>query len=348
MKKRLAAVLAMVVLLSLCSMFVGCSDGRTPLYVFNCGDYIGEDVIAKFEEEYPNIRVYYETFDNPEAMYQKYTGSNIAYDVLIPSDYMIERLIKEEELVKLDTSRITNYSQIDENLLGREFDPNAEYSVPYMWGTLGIVYNTKKVTEPVDSWGILWDEKYKNEILMLDSLRDTMGAALKYLGYSMNTSSEAEINAARDALIQQKPLVAQYGMDTLKGMVISNQYAMTMAYSGDACYMMSKNPDLQYVVPKEGSNVWVDAMVISKRGKNLDGAYLFIDFMCRTDIARENAEYIEYSTPHKGALAEMDESFRNNPVYNPPADVIARCETFRDLGAAQSIYNDAYKRVGLS
>ena len=349
MKKIIASAAALVLLFTCLSMLSGCtSSDKQKLYIFNCGDYIGENVIAEFEEQYPQYTVYYDMFDSNEEMYQKLVSSGIPYDVVIPSDYMIERLAKEGRLNEIDMSKLTNYDKIDANFKGRAYDPDEKYSVAYMWGTLGIIYNTKKVSETVDSWNILWDEKYKGNILMLDSQRDALGLSLKRLGYSMNSTSEKEINEARDALLAQKALVADWGVDTLKESMYKGLYALSIAYAGDAYFMMDLNEDLDFVVPKEGSNLFVDAMVMPTTGKNKEGAYHFIDFMCSTEIAKENAEYINYSTPQTEALAQLDPEMRESPVYNPPKDVIDRCETFVDLGDALKLYNAAWEKVRLA
>lgn len=338
----------LIVLIVLASIFlVACQDTREKLYVFNSGDYIDEAVIRLFEKEYPHIKVVYDTFDTNEIMYQKLINSKEPYDVLIPSDYMIEKLIKEDRLVKLDMSKITNYDKIDPAFKGGSYDPNEEYSVAYMWGTLGIMYNTKLVKDPVKSWDILWDEAYKGKILMLDSMRDTMGLSLNRLGYSMNTSNTDEINEARDALIAQIPLVGGYGVDILKDMMIAGNYALSVAWSGDAVYMKGENSDLDYFVPDEGSNVWTDAMVISKTGMNLDAAYLFIDFMSSKKIAVMNAEYIQYSTPQMEALEALGSEFTEDETYNPPKSILEKCEYFNDLGETLKKYNEAWEKVRL-
>lgn len=347
MKKLICLVAALFLMTSMLSLLSGCSN-KQKLYVFNCGDYIGEDVIEAFEEKYPQYDVVYDMFDSNEEMYQKLVSSGIPYDVVIPSDYMIERLAKEGRLKEIDTSRLTNYGKIDDSFKGRAYDKDEKYSVAYMWGTLGIMYNTKKVTETVNSWDILWDAKYSKQILMLNSQRDALGLSLKRLGYSMNATKESEINAARDELLTQKPLVADYGVDTLKEAMISGAYALSIAYSGDAYYMMQENPDLNFVVPDEGSNLFVDAMVMPTTGQNEQAAYLFIDFMCSTEIAKANAEYINYSTPQTEALSLLSEEMRNSPVYNPSQEVIARCETFIDLGDALPLYNAAWEKVRLA
>ena len=352
-KRSIAARIAclafvMVIALGMLTGLTGCSS-KEKLYVFNWGDYIDPEVVTLFEKEYPQYKVVYDTFDTNETMYQKLVSTNIPYDVIIPSDYMVSRLIKENRLNKLDKSKLPNYSKIMDNLKGTEFDPTEEYSVPYMWGTLGIVYNKKLIgSDVIDSWTCLWDKKYEGKILMLDSVRDTMGLTLAMLGYSMNTTDASEVEAAGKKLAEQKPLVAQYGVDDIKQPMINGNYALCVEYSGDALWMMGQNEDLEYVIPKEGSNIWIDTMVIPTTSKNTEGAHLFIDFMCRTDIAVKNAEYIEYSTPQTEALEELGEEYIDNHVFNPTAEELSKVESFVDLGDSVSLYNKAWEELRLS
>jgi spermidine/putrescine transport system substrate-binding protein len=348
--------LVMIAMITLSCFPTPASAAKTELYIFNCGDYIAETTVEKFEKAYPEYEVIYEVFDTNEAMYQKLVSSNIPYDVLIPSDYMIERLIKEDRLKEIDMSKLENYKYIGEAYKNTNYDPDNKYSIPYMWGTLGILYNKEKVTETVDSWSILWDEKYSGQILMLDSMRDSMAVALKKLGYDLNTTNQAEIDAAAKALVKQKPLVAEYGVDILKDKMIQGSYSFTVAYSGDALYMQNQNAELnggesvlEYVIPKEGSNFWIDAMCIPKTSKNTEGAMKFIDFMCSTEIAFDNVEYIEYSTPHTEALKELGEDYINNNIYNPSAEILANCDPFAYLEPdVQESYNKAWESVRLA
>lgn len=352
---RIFTVAAAAVLLLGC-VPVNVGAAKTKLYVFNCGDYIADTTIEKFETAYPEYEVVYEVFDTNEAMYQKLVSSNIPYDVLIPSDYMIERLIKENRLKEIDMTQLENYHYIGEAYKNTSYDPENKYSVPYMWGTLGILYNKEKVDDVVDSWSILWNEKYKGQILMLDSMRDSMAVALEKLGYSMNTTNESEINEAAQALIEQKPLVAEYGVDILKDKMIQGSYAFTVAYSGDALYMQNQNAELnggesvlEYVIPKEGSNFWIDAMCIPTTSQNTEGAMKFIDFMCSTEIAFDNVEYIEYSTPHTEALQQLGEEYINNAIYNPSAEILENCDSFYYLEPeVQELYNKAWESVRLA
>ena len=183
--------------------------------------------------------------------------------------------------------------------LAKGFDPNNKYSVPYLWGTVGILYNKKMVDEPIDSWGVLWDERYKDSILMQDSVRDAFGVALKYLGYSLNSTDLDELQAAKNLLIEQKPLVQAYVIDQVRDKMIGNEAALAVIYSGEAITCQLENPDLEYVIPKEGSNMWIDSWVIPKNAKNKENAEAFINFMCRPDIAKMNFDYITYSIPNE-------------------------------------------------
>ncbi len=327
--KLLAGFLAMVILLSI---LVGCSPGKKEtLTVYNWAEYIDESVLRQFEKEY-GVKVIYETFSTNEDMYVKLKSGGANYDVVFPSDYMIERMIKEDMLAKIDMSNIDNYKYIDDIFKNSDFDPNNEYSVPYMWGTLGILYDEKIVTEPVDSWSILWDEKYKGQILMLDSQRDSIGIALKKLGFDLNAKNVRELELAKEELIKQKPLVMAYIVDEVKDMMIGGEAALAVVWSGEAVVIIEEGEDFNYTIPKEGSNVWFDNMVIPKTVKNKELAEEFINFMTRPEIAFKNTNYIGYSTPNTGAMEMLDEEIRNNEAAYPSDEIIRNCEVFLDPG----------------
>lgn len=331
MKKSLKMLL-LIMILTVVLASTGCSnENQTVLNVYNWGDYIDESVIDEFEKEF-NIKVNYEDFATNEEMYVKIKSGGTDYDVAFPSDYMIEKMIKEDLLLKLDMNNIPNYKNIDERFKNLDFDSNNEYSVPYMWGTVGILYNQKMVDEPVDSWNILWDSKYKGQILMLDSQRDSIAVALKKLGYSMNTRNLNELEEAKEELIKQKPLLLAYVGDEVKDMMIGEEAALAVVWSGDAVYMMEENEDLRYVVPEEGSNYWFDNMVIPKTSKNKKEAEMFINFMTRPEIAQKNTEYIGYSTTNKETMKLLDPEVINNEVAYPSDDIINNCEVFLDPG----------------
>jgi len=336
----LAALLTAAVLVS-CT---GAGSSGERVYVYNWGDYIDPDLIPVFEKE-TGIKVVYETYDSNEAMYTKLKPGNTVYDLIFPSDYMVERMVKEDMLDKIDMTNIPNIKHIDERFIGLEFDPTGLYSVPYMWGTVGILYNTEMVDDAVDSWNILWDEKYKGQIFMYDSQRDTIAAALRLLGYSVNTRSIDELNHAKEKLIAQKPLVQAYIRDEVKDKMIGGEGALAITYSGDAMFCMSENDDLNYVVPKEGSNLWLDVAAIPKGAKNKSNAEKFIDFLCRPEIAAQNSEYIGYSTANKSALPLIDEEIMFEGIYWPDESELINCEIFLDLGDFVVEYDKAWTEI---
>lgn len=309
--------------------FAGCeSDTRTTLNIYNVGDYIDMAVIDIFEEENPDIRINYETFATNEEMYIKVANGSSAYDVIFPSDYMVQRLIEENLLMEIDYANVPEFVNIGQQYLNQPYDIGNKYSVPYMWGTMGILYNTTMVKEPVDTWKILWDPKYIGEVLMLDSERDTVAITMRMLGYSMNSKEDAELEDAKNALIAQKDIVLAYCGDEVKDKMIDNEGAMTIAWSGDAFYCIDENPDLAYAVPEEGSNLWFDSMVIPKTSTHKAEAEKFINFMCRQDIALMNADYIGYSTANDAAVELMDEEIQNDPLRYPDLSTLQNMEVF--------------------
>ncbi|MDP2842759.1 MAG: spermidine/putrescine ABC transporter substrate-binding protein [Acetobacterium sp.] len=344
--KRILLILSL-----LCLPFLagGCgSDDRAQLTVYNWGDYMDPEVIAQFEDEY-NCRVNYETYTSNEDMYVKVKNSSDTYDVLVPSDYMIERLISEAMLRPITKDNIPNLSNIDAAAQNLAFDPGNQYSVPYFYGVLGIVYNTAQVTEPVDSWNLLWNDKYASKILMYDSIRDSMGVSLKRLGFSMNETNETNINAARDALISQKPLVMAYVTDNVKSLMASGDAAMAVVYSGDAAIIMSETDHLGFAVPKEGSNAYYDNFVIPKNAQNPELAEQFINFMLTPEIAAQNIQYVGYSSPNTPALALLDSSWADNAGFNISSEDLARSEIFKDLPSdVMEIYNRAWTEINVS
>lgn len=316
--------------------------------VYNWGEYIDPEVLTMFEEE-TGIDVVYEEFETNEILYPKVSSGAIAYDAICPSDYMIQRMLENDLLAEINFDNIPNIKYIGEDYMeqSRQFDPENKYSVPYCWGTVGILYNKTMVDEPVDSWGILWDEKYKDNILMQDSVRDAFGVALRYLGYSLNSTDLDELTQARDLLIEQKPLVQAYVIDQVRDKMIGNEAAIGVIYSGEAIYTQKENPDLEYVVPKEGSNIWIDSWVIPKNAENKENAEKFINFLCRPEIALMNFEYITYSTPNTAAREMIeDEAIRNSEIAFPDLSTLPQLETFQYLGQkADEIYGELWNQV---
>lgn len=329
--------------------FAGAKDaGSKKLIVYNWGDYVDPKTIELFEEE-TGISVTYEEYETNEIMYPKILSGAIAYDVVCPSDYMIQRMIENDLLAKLNLDNIPNIKNMDSIYMeqSRSFDPDNAYSVPYCVGTVGILYNKTMVHEPVDSWDILWDSKYADSILMQDSVRDAFAVALKRRGYSLNSSKVDQLIQAKDDLIAQKPLVQAYVVDQVRDKMIGNEAALGVIYSGEAGYTKRENPNLEYVIPKEGSNVWIDSWVIPKNAKNKENAEKFINFMCRPDIALMNFEYLTYATPNKAARSLIkDEETRNSKILFPNAEDLTNCETFQFLGDdVDSYYNELWNKV---
>ena len=316
--------------------------------VYNWGEYLDPEILTMFEEE-TGIDVVYEEFETNEILYPKISSGAIAYDVICPSDYMIQRMIKNDLLAEINFDNIPNIKNIGKEYMdqSRQFDSENKYSVPYCWGTVGILYNKTMVDEPVTSWSILWDEKYKDNILMQDSVRDTFGVTLKYLGYSLNSTDLDELTKARDLLIKQKPLVQAYVIDQVRDKMIGNEAAIGVIYSGEAIYTQKENPDLEYVVPEEGSNIWIDSWVIPKNAENKENGEKFINFLCRPDIALKNFEYITYSTPNTEARKMIeDESIRNSKIAFPDLSKYDNLETFQYLGTeADQTYGELWNQV---
>lgn len=318
------------------------------LVVYNWGEYIDPEVLTMFEEE-TGIDIVYEEFETNEILYPKISSGAIAYDVICPSDYMIQRMIENDLLSEINFDNIPNLKKIGKQYLerSRQFDPENKYSVPYCWGTVGILYNKMMVDEPVDSWSILWDPKYKDNILMQDSVRDAFGVTLKYLGYSLNSIDLDELTEAKNLLIEQKPLVQAYVIDQVRDKMIGNEAALGVIYSGEAIYTQKENPNLEYVIPKEGSNIWIDSWVIPKNAEHKENAEKFINFLCRPDIALMNFEYITYSTPNEAARELIeDESIRNSEIAFPDLSKYDNLETFQYLGTeADQVYGDLWNKV---
>ena len=326
------------------------AKGSGEVVVYNWGEYIDPEVLDQFEEE-TGIKVVYEEFETNEIMYPKVAAGAANYDLICPSDYMISKMIEHDMLQPIDFDHIPNLKNIDETYLeqSRGFDPDLQYSIPYCWGTVGILYNKSMIEEGdvIDSWEVLWDEKYKDNILMQDSVRDAFMVAEKLLGYDMNTVKEEEIKACTDKLIEQKPLVQAYVVDQVRDKMIGSEAAIGVIYSGEAIYTQRENEDLEYVIPKEGTNVWIDSWVIPKNARNVENAEKFLNFLCRGDIALKNFDYITYSTPNKAAREMIeDEEIRNSTIAFPTADMLKNCEVYQYLGEdGDALYQKYWDKV---
>ena len=344
MKKILCALLIAALLLPVCAL------ADEVVNVFNWEDYIDESVLEQFYDE-TGIKVNYMRFTDNEEMVISVESNPGAFDVVFPSEYMVERLMNKGLLAEINYDNIPNFANIREDLKNPSYDAGNAHSVPYMWGTLGILYNTKLVDEAdVQTWKVLWNEKYAGQILMMDSLRDTMGLALRALdaSNSMNSTDYTQLKAAADLLKDQKAagMVKAYGLDEFKDKMVAGEGALAVVYSGDAEYAIELNEDLAYVVPQEGSNIWVDCAVIPVSAKNKENAEKFIDFLCRPEIAAANVEEIGYCSPNEAAIEMMGEDYQNSNVMNPSDEVIGRCEYYHDLDEMWlNIYTTLYSDV---
>ena len=312
------------------------NDGEeVTINVYNWGQYIAEgdegamDVIAEFEAAYPNIHVNYTTYDSKETMYSKLKTGGISVDVIIPSDYMIARLIDEDMLLPLDFDNIPNYQYIDEAYKNTAYDPDNVYSIPYTWGTVGIIYNTKYVdAADVGGWELLWNEKYAGKILMFGNSRDAFGIAQYLLGYDVNTTDDAELQACADKLIEQRPLVQQYVMDEIFDLMENEEAWIAPYYAGDYLLMADENPDLAFYHPSQGFNFFIDAMCIPSCAQNKEAAETFINFLCDPEIAGGNMDWIGYGTPESAAKEYMDPDMVNSEIAYPPQEVLGKGTTF--------------------
>ena len=319
---------------------------KQSINVHNWGEYISDgsddslDVIRAFEE-LTDIKVNYTTFATNEELYARLKSGGAAYDVVIPSDYAIARMIREEMLQPLDFDNIPNVSFVSESFHSPGYDPENLYSVPYMWGTVGVIYNTEMVDEEdIGSWELLWNEKYMGEILMFSNPRDAFAIALRKLGYSLNPTEPEQLDRATEEMKKQKLLVQAYVMDEIFDKMLGGEAAIAPYYAGDAITMMSENEDLAYFVPEEGTNRFVDAAVIPAGSKNKECAEMFINFLLEAEVGAANAEYIGYSSPNDAALEIMDEETISDPVAYPPEEVIERTEFFVELTPEMSLLMD--------
>ncbi len=335
MKKFISALLVAALALSL---FTGCGkkEDTTTIYVYNWGQYIAEgdddsiDVIAEFEKKYPNIKVQYSTFDSNETMYAKLKNGGITVDVVIPSDYMIGRMRQEGMLQELNYDNIPNAQYIDDAYRGLSYDPEDKYSVPYTWGTVGIIYNSKYVDEAdVTGWELLWNEKYAGKILMFDNSRDAFGIAEYLLGYSVNTTDSAELQACADKLAEQKPVVQQYVMDQIFDAMENEEAYIAPYYAGDYLTMVEENPDLKFYQPEhQGFNLFVDGCVIPTCAKEKDAAETFINFLLDPEICAQNLDFIGYSVPETEARQYLDPELASNPVAYPSQEMLRNATSF--------------------
>lgn len=319
----------------------GAKTDKNTLTIFNWGEYIDPSLITKFEKE-TGYHVNYMTFDSNEAMYEKVKQGGTAYDLIVPSDYMVQKMAKEGLLVKLGHSKIKGLSNDDSKLLNPEFDRGNNYSVPYFWGTLGIVYNDKYIKNPPKTFSDLWKPQYKNSIILTDDTRDVMGMGLIEQGFSVNSTHKAQVDQAYRRLLELSPNVKAILGDEVMNYMTDNETPMAIVYSGQAEEMTSENSHLHYVIPKK-TNIWYDNLAIPKTAKNIKAAYAFINFMQVPKNAAQNAVYVGYSTPNDRAKALLPKSMREDKEYYPDSSVIKDDEAYVNLDPYWTgIYNDLY------
>jgi spermidine/putrescine transport system permease protein len=314
------------------------------LYIWS--SYIAPETIQKFERRH-GARVNVDLYDSNEALLAKVQAGNAGYDVICPSNYVIEILQKQSLLQALDRSALPHLENVDSRFLDRDFDRGNRYSVPYVWGTTGIGY-VKSKTGPVDSWGALWDPRFQGRILMLDDAREALGAALKWKGGSYNTSDPAAIRAAQQLLIQQKPLVRTYNSSNFEDVLLSRDVWLAHGWSGQLAKVIETDPDLGYVIPREGSQMFIDSLAIPAGAPHPELAHAFIDFTLEAEVAAEICGTMRYSTPNRAAIPLLPESIRRSPAIFPPGDVLARLETISDIGEATLLYDRAWTEVKTS
>ena len=332
MKSSLKLLSLSICMIIMTVFFAGCNKSTAEeINFFNYGENIDKETVEEFEEKY-GIKVNIETFDDMETMYQKLSKGGTTYDVVLVSDALMPRMIDQNLLQELNKDNVPNISQMDEAYLNLEIDPGNKYSVPYMFGTVGLIYNKDVVTEKVDSWDILWNEKYKDKIFMFDTYRDTLGAALKKLNYSLNSTNPKELEEAKQLLLDQRKLVNPiYGVDNGTTMIPAGETDINMIWSGEGLNLQDEYPNLVYVVPKEGANFWIDSLCIPANAKNVSAAEKFINFVSDKESALRIADEIGYTTPNKEARLEQPEEVRNNPNAYMPKEIMDRCEIYTDL-----------------
>ena len=324
------------------------SSGDNFLVVLNYGKYLDASALKMFEQE-TGIKIKLEEYESPEEMYTKFSAGSISYDVVRTSDYMVERLIHEGKMAPIDFSSFSYYKNLNPAILAAAevFDPQNQYSMPYFYGTLGILYNTTMVSEEeTESWNILWDDRYRDTIIMQNSVRDSFVPALRLLGRDINTEDETDLRDALSLLVDQKPLVYAYYVDETADEMIAGNAALALVYSGEAATAMESNADLSYTVPKEGSNLWIDSWFIPADSTHKENAEKFLDFLCREDVAMLNFDYVCYATPNQAVVDALDEDTRNDTTIFPPDDVFANCTVYKQLGSdTTELYSYLWKTL---
>ena len=350
-KRSVSIAIVAVLVIGCFSVFTisaGSTNNDNAITVLNYGKYIDESVIDSFEQE-TGITIKYEEYEEPEEMYTKYKSGAIDYDVICTSDYIIEKLISEGEVNKIDYSSMPNYQNVNQDIIdmSASFDPTHEYTVPYFYGTLGILYNKKMAdASDLNTWDCLWNGKYKDNMIMINSVRDAFTPALRTLGYSINETDTAKLDEAFDILNKQSSDVLAYYVDETCDEMVAENAAIAVCYSGEAAAAMAENDNLDYIVPKEGSNLWIDSWFIPKTCKNKEGAQEFLNYICSDEPAQLNFEYVYYASPIQSVIENQDAETKENEAINPPSDMLKNCEVYRALNDDDAtLYNTLWQRL---
>lgn len=323
---------------------VSCSRKKKELFIYNWPYYISDTTIPTFEKE-TKVKVIYDNYSSNEEMLAKLQAGATGYDLIFPSDYMVVIMREQNLLEEIDYKNIPNFKNVDEKFKNLEFDPNNKYSVPYFWGTTGIGYNSDKIKENIDSWQILWNEKYKGRISMLDDIRGIFNPALKIMGYSINSTDPKQVEEAKQMLLNQKPLVKAYTADTYVDFLKSGDIWLAHGYSGDVFQATKVNKTIKYVIPKEGTDMWVDNMCIPKGSKNKEIAEKFINFVLKPEISADISNFTWYANPNRASWDLIKPEIRNNPGIYPPQEVLDKCEFQKDLKEANRLYEKAFNEI---
>ena len=318
------------------------------LYVYNWSEYMPESVLKDFTKE-TGIKVKYSTYDSNEAMYAKVkTAGNSGYDIIVPSTYFVNKMSKEGLLEKIDKSKLSNYKNLDPKLLSKSFDPNNDYSIPYLWGTTGISYNSSLIKENINSWKNLWNNEYKNSILLNDDMREVFGMALKILGYSANSTNPKEIEEAYNKLKELLPNVKMFYSESQKQVYLNEEVKLGMNFNGEGFMANEENENIKYIYPKEGALVWVDSLVIPKGAKNLENAHKFINFLLKPEVAKVISEEIGYATPNAKTLELLDEKTKNNRIIYPNEEDLKNSEFQMDVDEVLPVYEKYWEMLKTS
>jgi spermidine/putrescine transport system substrate-binding protein len=315
------------------------------LYIYNWSEYMPDEVLKRFQKE-TGIKVVYSTYDSNEAMYARVKLlSGSGYDLIVPSTYYVSKMSKEGLLAPIDKTKLTNFKNLEPTLLNKGYDPENKYSVPYLWGSTGISYNSKRVKSEVSSWKDLWKPEFKGRVLLTDDVREVFQMALVLLGYSGNTTNEAEIKAAYELLKELMPSVRIFNSESPKVPYINGEVVIGMNWNGEAFLAQEEMPSLKYIYPKEGVILWGDNFAIPKGAKNINAAHAFINFTLRPEIAKIISEEIGYAIPNKEGIKLLDEEVRNNPTSYPSQEIMAKGEFQEDVGDAILIYTKYWEML---